>query len=477
MVTRGEAYHIGETGEGGVFRSNSPMLSTARVEAKKTGYATGAKTLGSSPGSTRIVLSRAGIIHGRVVRHDGTSPGAGIRVLATPAGEPWDAEYLALSRTHASLRCLALTDVQGAYSIDDVDSDGLYSILVGGNGVLGGPVYEVSPGDNPVPDIVVLELFGAIVQFIDEDGAPVTAPAQPSKQHYERTTVESRDAVRLGPASAPVHLLGVGGGDLDTKHQRLLLFASRDHHASRGSIGPVLFQTSFPGYSKASLRFLAEPVTSSVPVYELVHERTSDSFGSIDLNILGSSQPHSSRGRTSVIGRLELSPEDLSAPQVLAFDLRPDSEGIERIDHVPCGRYRPRVLLPNGSFQWPTTGAEPILEVFPNQISVLDVDGAALGSILLEVQFEDGSPYRGGLVVSLGEGEPVHQPDGSVLVSGGGDDVVFRHGPYLIEGLPAKTYSFKVRKPLNVQPDFHPIVVRVEPAEVHVLTLRMIDKR
>lgn len=468
---------LGVTDERGALEARLDTSGAPKVEARLTGYATSARSIDASTEALVLRMKRAVPIRGRVHKHDESGAGSGIKVLALPAGEVWDAAFFARCARQNPPRHVAVTDEESRYTIEDANADATYLLFAAGNGLLGGPLPGVEPQEGRSFDLVVTPVYGACVAFSTESGAPVYSPDMGFNEYFEHIDFFSAEAIPLGPWTSSAFLLGLGRDAFDAPSMRLLLFLPKDHGFDGSALGPVFYKTTFPGYGDTETVVWAEPFSSDLPMYTVVHASVGVSLGSIEVQLVehGAGQGvllHQGAGAFATLQLISRSPEGRD----LEIELEHLYDGKETVDGIPQGEYSARVVFQNGSYSWPGVGAEleSTIRVSETPFRIL-IDTRELSHIMLDVRWPDGTPYMDSLTVDLGEGEPHLLSDGSVRTSGG-NSITFRKGPFLIKGLVPSTYSVKIRRPLSAQPDYRPVVVSTTAGETTPLLFVMKDE-
>jgi hypothetical protein len=290
------------------------------------------------------------------------------------------------------------------------------------------PKRRIGIGQQVQIDLV--RVYGATVTFAEDPGSPVISTALQEGDILAWLSSESKHAIPILRDDVGFTLAG-GDVELPAKglFTRLYLLASLQDVPT---LGPNMLRARLPGYQETEVRFDATPIEFGLS-NSIVHlKRTTDGFGSLNL------QAKASPGR---LGEA-LASRPIECALVLTssdgredwFPCRLSVDGAEELDGVPFGSYSAAIQLKNGT----KLQAESVT-VDGEHVPLL-VDLTVHGGAELMLEYADGSPAGGGFRFAITDDVP--QPsDRGLYEARNASAMTADRFPYLVAPLATGTYT------------------------------------
>jgi hypothetical protein len=397
----------------------------------------------------------ATMIAGSVSFPDGTSVGAGVRVVAWRGFVPPTAAQLEGDSAPPS----AQTDEFGHFCITGLAAGELHRIRAVGRGLyslrsgIKDPRLEALKSGVNIDGVaagtldaalVVARIYGVKVLIRDENGEPpVTNPAFGRRAGYS----QPKGSFDTLPESAPLlELAGLreedrSGDDPDAWMMLCLAGAQPPEPLATG--GQVA------GYERYKQDIPLGPLSEGLPTVVIRIHRLCEVFARLRVECLGTGPRLEARPELPARGRrreelwVEMSPVDETG-KAIGFRLRLGAlpwSGVA-FDQIPVGRYNVRLWSPHRFLSVPHED-QPMqpFEVFPGD-NLLNFDVGALGALELDVRSEDGTAWQHQLNLELYDEKWGGQFS---------QNASFLAPPYLIEALPVGRYRVKATWPVAAQ--------------------------
>lgn len=344
-------------------------------------------------------------IEGRVLLADDGSPRAGLDVLACEGEREPELAWTAAALAARAPGVHTTTDAEGGFVLEGLDPERVYTLLVGGGGLVGTqPKALVRPGTEE-RKITVEQLYGALLALREVGGGELRLSERLEDAFRGRVSVQRPRAQRL--ASTPALAL-LAGLDLEllaseALGRRVLLFTAP---LSEERLRPIHFRAELPGYHGLDLELEARPVQHGLAEHSAELIPSAPGFGALRIRLTGWSgdcPPFASS--TGAAAHLSLrGPRGQSA----SFELDPFEASEIVVDGLPYGAWSvdlfavTRALLPRREKE---RQRELVIGSTP---AIYPLDLSSSSALVLELRRIDGSPFRGRaslLVARVGPGD------------------------------------------------------------------------
>lgn len=378
-----------------------------------------------------ILLQPGATICGQVLRADGAPGVPEVRVVALEVTQVDSAAVVAqkLARKDPRIRS-ATVDSRGDFCIVGLRTNEAVGLAAGGEGFVQQAMWIPAQAGDAGIELLVSQLYGARLVPTDLEGKALASGDVGALALRWWSDGAAGQLVQVGLAA----WLATGDTDL-MQTDSISKVALSTAPIELEELAPFTYEANAPGYATARgtlalPRLRASPTTLPIPM-----ERTAAGLAALTVRLRHAAP--SAAAMAFPRARLQLEGPDGS---IHKFALEPSDDGLHRVEGVPLGRYRARLLVfPTKTWHPADPAHAPEVNVRPEG-SELEFPLAPVGEARLQVIQADGTPFTDRIRYSFGSvtGEPAKF---DVLVT------TSMLPPYCLSGLAPGRYFVTVEIP------------------------------
>lgn len=387
-------------------------------------------------GTTDVSMEAGATISGIVALNGGGMPSRGVIVLAYPTNEtPSHRSITECRRGIPNSLLTARPGPDGSFTICGVNPTKNYSLIAAGSGyAMESPIAFGVPGQ-PAVVLELLGVFGTVVRFVGNDGAPPKAHPGLWVGRGPRWWWDSSLFQGMGTTSVQCALLGLDDA-LSTIAPSLDVAMMFLGDANKDRVGPILLEGTLAGYVPINGSITASRAIDKMDQSIVRLNPAVAGWGDLDVRwtVADPSLFCAPTTQTKEIADVLL--HDLANDVTYEYKLLSFPATGVVVKGVPFGKYTVSILTGARSYNYSSDHVAPVVNVGV-EAQTVEFDLSALFCVDLEI-IENGNRHSGEAMVEI------TRFNGRRYVA---NFVTFRGPPYRISGMAAGEYKMRLFKP------------------------------